>query len=63
VQYIQFNADLLNAGQNVITLRHADAVAFPKLPPINAQDTEELPRADRFPGQVMYDALRLEIEP
>jgi rhamnogalacturonan endolyase len=49
--YVAFDAALLRRGANEITLGHAEAVPFP-------------PEKDRRggPGQVMYDALRLEVD-
>lgn len=53
VQQIRFDAKLLRAGANEIALAHADARRFPK--------TEET--VDFRVGQIMYDALRLELDP
>jgi rhamnogalacturonan endolyase len=50
VVYIPFDAALLRAGQNEITLGHAEAIPFP-----------EDARTRGVPGEVMYDALRLEV--
>lgn len=46
---ISFDASLLKTGENLLSLRHADVIPF-------AEATTQ-------PGQVMYDALRLEVEP
>jgi rhamnogalacturonan endolyase len=49
VVYVTFDAALLKQGTNRITLGHAEA---------------ELYSADRrgVPGEVMYDAIRLEVQ-
>jgi rhamnogalacturonan endolyase len=52
VSTVRFDGRLLHAGANEITLRHADARPFP--PP----DAVVGGRV----GQVMYDALRLEVD-
>jgi rhamnogalacturonan endolyase len=49
VVYVTFDAGLLRQGENEITLGHAEAKPFPA----------ERPRS--VPGQVMYDAIRLEV--
>ncbi|WP_460593143.1 polysaccharide lyase family protein [Frateuria aurantia] len=59
VQDIRFPASLLLAGHNLITLAHADAVSFASFQQANAGKGEHTPS----PGQVMYDALRLQIDP
>jgi rhamnogalacturonan endolyase len=51
VRTLVFDAALLHPGENVITLGHADAVPFSELKP----DVEF------GVGQVMYDAIRLEV--
>jgi rhamnogalacturonan endolyase len=49
LRVIEFDSALLKPGENVLSLRHADAIPFAQ--------------ASSQPGQVMYDALRLEVEP
>jgi rhamnogalacturonan endolyase len=51
VVYVTFDAGLLRKGDNEITLGHAEARPFPA----------ERPRS--IPGEVMYDAIRLEVDP
>jgi rhamnogalacturonan endolyase len=51
VVYVPFDAGLLKKGENEVTLGHAEARAYPK----------DTPKG--VPGQVMYDALRLEVDP
>jgi len=51
-EYLPFDAGLLKAGPNEITLGHAGAIPFP------APDKMQHARL----GQVMYDAIRLEAE-
>lgn len=51
VEYITFDASLLKAGKNEITLGHADAAPFPSV---------EEQKQGRV-GVVMYDAIRLEV--
>ena len=53
VEYIQFDARLLHAGTNEITLGHQEATPFPPV-------AEQMRGAV---GAVMYDALRLEVKP
>lgn len=50
---IQFDVALLKQGRNEITLGHSKAVPVPDL---------NDPATRRPPGEVMYDALRLEVE-
>src|SRR5262249_29833175 len=50
VEYVSFDAALLKKGGNEITLGHAEAQPFP---------AEGKRRG--APGQVMYDAIRLEV--
>lgn len=56
---IQFSATLLKDGDNIIELLHGDAVPFQHYVP--DASSGEVP-ANGVPGQVMYDAIRLEIE-
>ena len=51
VQYVTFDAALLKAGANEITLGHQEAEPFP---------TPEIQMQGKV-GEVMYDALRLEV--
>ncbi|MGD0090080.1 MAG: polysaccharide lyase family protein [Planctomycetota bacterium] len=53
VEYITFDAGVFRTGANEITLGHAEAIPFP---------TEEQMKHARL-GHVMYDAIRLEVEP
>jgi rhamnogalacturonan endolyase len=57
LRQIRFDAALLEAGGNVVSLAHADAVSY-------ADFTAATGKAGTSvtPGQVMYDALRLEVE-
>src|SRR5262245_41930453 len=52
VVYVPFDAGLLKKGTNEVTLGHAEAVPF--------SAPEKRRRAF---GQVMYDAVRLEVDP
>jgi rhamnogalacturonan endolyase len=52
VRYVTFDASLLKPGQNQITLGHTRAVPF-----------SAPPERRRVFGQVMYDAIRLEVQP
>lgn len=54
VREIGFDAGLLNRGENVVSLQHAEAHPY-------AQG-EEKGESGSGPGCVMYDAIRLEIE-
>jgi len=56
---LTFAANLLKPGANVISLRHADAAPLPAFE--QAQKGTRIP-ANTTPGQVMYDALRLELD-
>ena len=62
---LTFDAALIAAGANDLTLQHADAQPFPPAvtyaPDPNAADDEDAP-GTKGPGQVMYDAIRLEVE-
>ncbi|TDV39222.1 rhamnogalacturonan endolyase [Paraburkholderia caballeronis] len=60
VRAITFDAALLKAGSNAISLYHADAAPFARF---TAASTDAGAPANTTPGQVMYDALRLEVEP
>ncbi|MEK6424280.1 MAG: polysaccharide lyase family protein [Burkholderia gladioli] len=60
VREVRFDAALLHAGANTVTLRHADAVPFAQFD-LSAYD-QRIP-ANTTPGQVMYDALRLDVQP
>lgn len=55
---IAFDAALLTAGENVISLAHADARPFADF----AGAIDAASGTAATPGQVMYDALRLELE-
>jgi len=59
LRVIQFPASLLKAGENLIELSHADALPYQKYFPDAASN--EVPAAG-IPGQVMYDAIRLEVD-
>lgn len=56
---ITFDAALLKPGQNVISLYHADAEPFARFS--TALSDAQVP-ANTTPGQVMYDALRLDVQ-
>lgn len=60
MRVIAFDLSLLKVGSNVIRLYHADAVPFARF---TAVSTDAGVLANTTPGQVMYDALRLEVEP
>jgi rhamnogalacturonan endolyase len=66
VRYVTFGTSLLHEGQNEITLGHHNAAPFPTTTtaaPENENDDADAPPGTRGPGQVMYDALRLELQP
>lgn len=60
-----FDAALIKVGANDLTLQQADAQPFPPpasyAPDPNAADDEDAP-GTKGPGEVMYDAIRLEIQ-
>ena len=62
---LTFDAALLKAGANDLTFQHADAQPFPPpaayAPDPNAADDDDAP-GTKGPGQVMYDAIRLEVQ-
>ncbi|MFT3785893.1 MAG: polysaccharide lyase family protein [Tepidisphaeraceae bacterium] len=61
----EFDAALLKPGANELTLRHADGKPFPanfESPKLD-DNADETPIGTGGPGQVMYDALRLEVVP
>lgn len=62
-----FDAALLKAGMNDLTFAHADAQPFPPAstyaPDPNAPEDDDAAPGTRGPGQVMYDAIRLEVQP
>ncbi len=62
---IPFDAALIKAGANDLTFQHADAQPFPPAstyaPDPNAADDDDAP-GTKGPGQVMYDAIRLEVQ-
>lgn len=60
LRQIQFDASLLKAVQNTIALYHADAMS---LTGFSAASAAEPAGKSLTPGQVMYDALRLEVAP
>jgi rhamnogalacturonan endolyase len=61
-----FDAALIRAGAKDLTFRHADAQPFPPAstyaPDPNAAEDDDAAPGTRGPGQVMYDAIRLEVE-
>ncbi len=63
---LTFDAKLIKAGANDLTLQHADGQAFPPAsayaPDPAAGDDDDAP-GTKGPGQVMYDAIRLEVGP
>ncbi|MBD1585545.1 polysaccharide lyase family protein [Pseudomonas typographi] len=54
VRTLNFDAALLKPGDNLLTLRHADSEPF---------NTFVARGSGEVPGQVMYDALRLQVQP
>lgn len=60
LRQIQFDASLLRPGQNTVALFHADALS---LAAFSAASAAEPAGKSLTPGQVMYDALRLELAP
>jgi len=60
-----FDVGLIKAGANDLTFQHADAQPFPPAstyaPDPNAADDDDAP-GTKGPGQVMYDAIRLEVQ-
>jgi rhamnogalacturonan endolyase len=60
VRVIPFDAGLLRAGANELTLAHADAEPF-RVVASPTDENDDAPPGTGFPGQVMYDALRLEL--
>ena len=60
-----FDAGLIKAGANDLTFQHADAQPFPPAstyaPAPGAADDDDAP-GTKGPGQVMYDAIRLEVQ-
>ncbi len=62
---LTFDASLLKAGANDLTFQHAEAQPFPPAstyaPDPNAADDDDAP-GTKGPGQVMYDAIRLEVQ-
>jgi rhamnogalacturonan endolyase len=63
---LTFDAKLIKAGANDLTLAHSDGQPFPPAstyaPDPNASDDDDAP-GTKGPGQVMYDAVRLEVAP
>jgi rhamnogalacturonan endolyase len=62
---IAFDAKLLHAGANELTLRHADAEPFKETPAEekNADNVDaDAQVGTGGPGQVMYDAIRLQVQ-
>ena len=61
-----FDAGLIKAGANDVTFRHDDAHPFPPAetyaPSANASDDDDTPPGVKGPGQVMYDAIKLEVQ-
>ncbi|WP_420238242.1 DUF6250 domain-containing protein [Telmatobacter bradus] len=60
LEEISFPATLLHAGENTIELRHADAQPVSQY--LSKDMQQDVPAAG-IPGQVMYDAIRLEVQP
>jgi len=56
---IQFSGSLLKNGNNIIELQHHDAVPFQQYIP--GASSTQVPSGG-IPGQVMYDAIRLEVQ-
>ncbi|CAG9226710.1 Rhamnogalacturonan endolyase [Paraburkholderia tropica] len=59
VRAIVFDAALLKAGENTVSLFHADGVPYARF--TLAGSDQRVP-ANTTPGQVMYDALRLDVD-
>ncbi len=59
VRAIVFDAALLKAGENTVSLYHADGVPYARF--TLAGSDQRVP-ANTTPGQVMYDALRLDVD-
>jgi rhamnogalacturonan endolyase len=59
LRQIRFEAALLKNGENVIGLAHADALPFGQFTQAAADNPATI---SVTPGQVMYDALKLEVE-
>jgi rhamnogalacturonan endolyase len=60
VEEISFSAALLHEGENTIELEHADALPAKQF--ISRDGNSDEP-AVGAPGQIMYDAIRLEVKP
>ena len=60
LRLVQFDASLLKTGTNTIALYHADALS---LAAFSAASAAAPAGKSLTPGQVMYDALRLEVAP
>ncbi len=60
VRTVSFDAALLKTTDNVISLRHADALPIAAF---EAQQKDASIPANTTPGQVMYDAIRLDVDP
>jgi rhamnogalacturonan endolyase len=61
-----FDASLIKAGENDLTFGFASAQPFPPASayaPSNENDDDDAKPGAKNPGQVMYDALRLEVAP
>lgn len=61
-----FDADLIRAGHNDLTFGFASAQPFPPAStyaPSNEDDGDDAKPGSKNPGQVMYDAIRLEVAP
>ena len=63
---LTFDASLIKPGANDLTFAHADAQPFPPAstyaPDPNAAEDDDAAPGTKSPGQVMYDAIRLEVQ-
>ena len=62
----RFDAALIRAGANDLTFGFASAQPFPPASayaPSNENDDDDAKPGTRNPGQIMYDAIRLEVAP
>lgn len=59
LEEIRFSGALLREGENTIELEHADAQPAAQFP---SQDENSETPAAGIPGQLMYDAIRLEVQ-
>ncbi|HWU50644.1 MAG TPA: polysaccharide lyase family protein [Asticcacaulis sp.] len=63
---LTFDASLIRAGENDLTFGFASAQPFPPVSayaPSNENDDDDAKPGTKNPGQIMYDAIRLEVAP